>query len=967
MRARARVRLASALLAALLGAALAIEVEITSADRLEIRTLTLPDGSEIELYVLEGSPVQLRIDDDLLEGERLEIDLTNRIVRVIGFGTFAGAQDTIQGEDLVIVLDDETFSGQDVLIVTDAIDVIGDDASRVPGQISIIAGQFSPCSRCSQEVEDYGFQAARLELFPGDRLVAYDANLLIRGRPFLFFPLLVVPLSPPDRQPRLAITSGTLVSRALVELSWPYVAGANALGSFTVRYYADVTPDTGNFFEENLLGGGIDTAYLGGSLDHRFFTPTGAGSFGVDYTPSFLDDSAQGGRLPDLLRASLAYATDDLTEPPSLELLLERDDARRNRVVEYTIRTADVAAGVRGEFASQGFTVLPDGDPDATPSYAGRSTPLRTANRLTLTREGETITLGPLTLDALELDLGLFEDVSNVTNRSAAGTPRIAAARLQERHALGVALALLPGLDLSASTDFRGSYYDTAERLIDWDTRAALDASFGDVGSFGLHYRRDINEGETPFRFDSIALRNRSDLGADLRLTPTPWATLTVGSGYVFEDSRDPDALGLEPLDSSLRLFDDRPWIGVSISNSYDLSEGDPGNLDASLDLRATGPVTASLNLNHTEDLLVTPDRLTGLPTDVSETTASARFGVASYLELDASIGITYDPPEPDPGEPEALWQPLEIGVTVGTIGQADLLPGLRLGYTRDLNTGEVSDLSYEFTARLGPAEASASQTFGVSSASLGSSRYELRWPGVAAIEARGMGLIQPDWLGLPFDGDDPQSWSISVRDAPIGGREVWRVTYQTTFDPALDGDGGLRNSALEPRLVLEETPLAGVRFAVDLAADIRLADDALDRSYLRSGNLGLAVDIYGVVGVQGELRFLGNYNPSLDELTSSRLSFDALTVTVHPIEELYLGATLNDVWDFSGNVASQSPWNLQPTLFLVWDRCCWALFAEWDSATGAITVALSAPGASEGLQQIFETALTLPGREALP
>lgn len=961
----------SALLLALLvllGTAAGIKVEILSAERLEIRSLTLPDGSDIELYVLEGSPVRLRIDDDLLEGERLEIDLTNRVVRVIGFGTFASEQETVQGDDLVIVLEDETFQGRDMLIVTDTIDVVGDDASRVPGQISILAGSFSPCSRCAQDTEDYGFRAERIELFPGDRLVAFQARLLIRGVPTLLFPVLVVPLSKPDRQPRLAITTGTPFDRALVELSWPYVAGANALGSFSVRYYADVSPGQGNFFEENLLGGRIDESYLGGAIDHRFYTERGAGEFSVDYTPSFLDE-AGGENDPALIEAKVAYATDPLIGTPSLEVLVERDDARRDRLVEYTLIGENVEAGVRGRFVSQGFTILEGGDPSALPSYANRNTPLRTIDRLSLSSADPPLRLGPLDIEALELDLGAFEDFSNATNRSAAASGRITAARLQERHALGVALDLLPGIGFSARTDFRGSYYSTDERLIDWDTGADLSASLGSVGSFGVAFRRNINEGETPFRFDTIALRNRSDLSAELALSPTEWLSITIGSGYVFEDTRDPDALGLQPLDSEVRLFDDRAWIGITLSNSYDLAENDPGNLEIGLDLRTLdSDLFAELNAQHTEDLLVTPDRLTGEPVDVSETFVSAAVGFTPYIEIDASVGYTYVPSEIEPDEPPAFWQPLELGVTVGTLGQADPIPGLRVAYTRDLNLGEVTDLSYEFTVRLGPVEASASQTFGVARAELGSSRYEVRWPGIAALEASGMGLIQPDWLGLPFDGDSAQNWTVSLRDAPIGRRERWRLTYKTTFDPTLeDGSGGFRNSALEPRLVLEETETGGVRFTVDLAADLRLADDALPRSYLRSGNLGLGVDLFGRVGIQGELGYLANYNPTLDELTSSRLTIDNFTVTVHPTDQLYLGAVLDDIWDLTGNIDTQSPFNFQPTVFLVWDRCCWALYAEWDTETGAISLALSAPGASEGLQQIFDTPLILPGRETAP
>ncbi len=949
----------------------AVRVEIEAAERLEIRTITLPNGNMVDLYVLFGSPARLRVDGDLLEAEHLEIDLSQRLVRVIGPGSFVTETESIQGQDLEIVLDDETFSGRDVLIVTSSLDVIGDRASRVPGQISVLAGRFSPCSRCVQDIEDFGFQAERLELFPGDRLIAYDATLLVRGQPLLDFPLLVVPLAPPDRQPRFAITSGTSSSRAQVELTWPYVAGSSGLGSFTVRYLADVSPGSGSFLAENLLGGGVDANYFGGGFDHRFFTATGEGTLALEYTPGFLDPQGPNGPSLPLWRAAFRYATNELIAPPAIHILVERNDAQLDRVIEYSLMTEDVRSGIRGRFESQGFVVLDGGEPDAVPSYAGRSTPLRTVNRLVLNREaGQRLEVGAFYLEALQLDLGIFEDVSNFANRSAAATPRFVAGRALERHVVGFDATAWPGFSLTGRTDFTGKYYDTGERLIDWDTRLDARQTLFGVGRLDLAARRDVNEGETPFRFDQIPLRNRSEVNASLGLDPAAWLSASLAGGYVFEDTRDTEALGLQPLDSDVALFGNLSWIDLGLSNSYDLADDDPGNLEVRLGLRLAGDpsLRASLDIGHTQDFLVTPDRLTGLATDETETTLFARVAAAPYLELDVNGGYTYVPPAATGNEPRAFWQPLEIGLTAGTLGQADVVPGLRVSHTRDLNLGEVTALGYQVSARVGPLEASASQTFDVFNAQLGSSRYDLRWPDVVAFEARGMGLIQPDWLGLPFDDSEAQSWSVSLLDAPSSGRERWRLSYRTVRDPSLaGGSGGFRNSTLEARVVLDETEVDSVRFAVDLSVVYRLADDDLTRSYLRQGSLDLAIDVNGWLGVQGTVGYNGTFNQTLGELTSARLSFTDLTVTVHPIDELYIGAVLEDVWDFTGNVSSQTPFNLQPTLFVTWDRCCWALFASWNTATGEISVALSAPGASEGIRQIFDTALILPGREASP
>src|SRR5690606_6050781 len=246
-RQEALMRAAAALLLALLSAwAGAARIVIDAAhdpeSRLEIRTVTLPGGEEAQVYVLTGRGLTVRIDDDVLVADHVEFDLTRRIVRVVGRGSFTRGEETVEGEDLVIDLSRESLEGSDVLVVTPEIDVSGDSASRVPGMIAIALGEFSPCSRCAQEVEDYGFRAERIELYPGDRLVAHGVTVLIRGQPVLTVPLLALPLGPEDRQPRLLYETGTASSRARLELTWPYVAGPDARGAVTLRYHADVEP-----------------------------------------------------------------------------------------------------------------------------------------------------------------------------------------------------------------------------------------------------------------------------------------------------------------------------------------------------------------------------------------------------------------------------------------------------------------------------------------------------------------------------------------------------------------------------------------------------------------------------------------------------------------------------------------------------------------------------------------------------
>jgi len=261
--------------------------------RLELRNVTLPDGSESELYVVQGSPVRVTIDQDVIVANYIEFDLDNNLLRIVGQGRFISPEESVEGADFTVDLRDNAFTTNDVVITTTALDLSGLEATRFPGQINIRRGYFSPCSRCGQEPNDYGFRASRLQLYPGDRLVAYNVLVEIRNLPSFFLPLMVIPLGPAERQPRLGIFAATEDDRAEVALTWPYVAGANAFGTTTLRYYADVdVTQNGNVFENAFLGGSVIESYVGGEVSHTFFTDTGEGTLDLSYTPGFIDRNA---------------------------------------------------------------------------------------------------------------------------------------------------------------------------------------------------------------------------------------------------------------------------------------------------------------------------------------------------------------------------------------------------------------------------------------------------------------------------------------------------------------------------------------------------------------------------------------------------------------------------------------------------------------------------------------------------
>lgn len=464
-------------LAWLIAAAAAATVTVDGASdpesRLELRTVLLPDGSERELYVLEGDPIVVVIDGrQRLEGRLIEFDPSAREVRVIGPAILEVDGERFEGSDLVIGLRDERVSGRDVLIVTTDIDVWGDVATRLPGQVDALSGRFSPCSRCDQEPWDYGFEAERLRVYPGDRVVAEGVTILVRDAPVVTLPLLVLPLAHPDRQPRLRIESGDATRRAEVELSWPYVAGRDGLGRFTVRYLADVDPDAGGWFAERFLGGSVVDSHLAWELEHRLYDERGAGEVRVGYLPAMPDPSRDVIDPPEL-RVRADYRTDERLGVPSVRLALERDDALAPGRWEYDLGLVGEAEGLRARIDTRG---LIDTDPETrralTPSFAGRGEPRQVFTRLRFEPiDPASIVLGPVRLVAGEVDLAVFEDVSDPTNRRVAGQPFAQAGRARVVHTLHLEpLRPWPGVQFDARNAFDGRYYDSGERLVLWRT-----------------------------------------------------------------------------------------------------------------------------------------------------------------------------------------------------------------------------------------------------------------------------------------------------------------------------------------------------------------------------------------------------------------------------------------------------------------------------------------------------------------
>ena len=974
--------LLSVLFLCLLSLSFAVRVEITTnpefSSSFELRNVTLPDGSVSRLIVVQGSPVTVTVDEDVIVADYIEFDRDNGLVRVVGPGTYTSDEEVLRGEDFTVNLDDETLRGEDVFIITGAIDVVGAGATRLPGQISVTTGAFSPCSRCDQTREDYGFRAQRLELYPGDRLIAFDVTVLIRERGLFSLPFLIIPLGPEERRPRLAITRGSEGERAAVALDWPYVVGATAFGVTSLRYYADVRPGAGGPVANALLGGRATTSYFGGGFVHTFFTRNGQGQVEFAYLPSFIDRDLDGeiidedgGKTPD--EFTLRFNYDTLEETlPEFNVAIDRDDSRNRRILEYAASARNTLFGLDARIFSQGFFDLARDDDVITPSYADANTPLRTFVQGTLGLDDDlSFGVGPFLLSDFVLDLGFFEDASNPTNRSAALERTVRAARLLYGNTLAVdPLTITPGLVVGGGTSFVGKYYSTGERLIDWDSALTLEGRIGNAGGLDLSFVRDVSEGETPFAFDRITLFNETYVDATLFLTPLPWLSVAANERYTFINTRRRTEVGPGPLNLSLELFENLSWLEVRLQETYDFQERDPGELEVDVVLSTPfgSDFDGSLAVSHVEDLLYEPDRLSESPRNDSYTEFGAELGYRDLLRFGLTGGYTYDP-VPVEGEALAYWRPLELGLEVGTLAQEDALPGFRLSFVRDLNEELTRELGLEFGARYRFLEATFEQRLDFIDGEVDNSLYGLTWRGVATFEASGFALLPPSLFGLTLDPEGRDAYLFSLRDdTQLAGEEIWRLTYRvqrdrTPFEGPF-GLGSVRSRSLQAFANAEPTSLGGVDFAVRFTADLVFPDDlGVSRTYLNTFGLTLSADFFGRVGLQGDVAYRATYNTATDEITQALLSFGNLALTVKVRDDLFVAALLDDAWDLTGNLPGSEPFNFQPTLYVVWDRCCWALYGSLDTESGAVTLSLTTPGGAQGFSQEFGTFLRLPGR----
>lgn len=954
--------------AAQLSSAEARTVKIVEAQTLELRNVDVAglDGKmeTQEFIVIAGSRVELRLDASTVVATRVEFNKTRRTLTLVGKGKYinvstdkngVSSSQTLEGENLVVDLTSEGVEGADVLVSTAQLDVIGQEIQRIPGQIKVQGGYFTPCGKCGETPNDYAFRARELIIYPGDRLVAYDAQILLADEPVFFLPVMVFWLGDKQHQPRLEIGRSDIDGyTALLDL--PYVLGDASYGFSKLRFYQNRDPFLGFGVDHtsldlfaNLLGKTTtrnnltfralltprpltspenkpnEAGYLfdynfGWRVENSSLLPGGTTEFSVSIKRQDSDD--KGGELTEGLRevtlsqfsASSVFADYtlklnyndqydhnlSLTSPENKNTVLKRPEF----AMEFRPWTAPL--GITGLSAESKFTV------------------------------------------------GLYRGLSNISNPSAleqsgGSGQTIEAGKLEANYALRYSTPLWSGATLDASQTYRGTFYSTdtltqaaratagdftledLERNVAITLQGSVKQRIGNLVSFGVNYDFLRQEGESPFQFDQPPPRNtRMTASADLSLTPLPGITLGASQVYDLRQKR-PEKQDNARFSATLELGKLITQLPLTLNYSVErnLFRADfPGTLER-----------WNARANYSQGGL-------------SATVATGWNAGTDYL------GASTQKP----------FEPLTFAVGYTDPAGAG---SLNLNLTRDLNVAEYSSASFEF---IGNETRPISAPFSVNSGAGGFNALNTSAWRVGAREAYSFQNPQVSgrqffaWGGTQLElthdfllKDDKLEPSEDARE----GQGTLRITLSDTQKFA-DGTNtfwslgyGGDNYSLErgnwdsPRL---EANFNRTQAGQNLAAGLRILAPGTKQATweLESAALGGSFELIADrVALSGRL----NYNRvrlpgsgTVAARVSETYGFTPLSLTFAlgsgPRPGAYLTTSLNQTFSVVDGLAQPAFQPLKPKIALTIDRCCWALKTEIDlsGVSPGIKISLTLP-----------------------
>jgi hypothetical protein len=934
-------------------------ITIVTADRLEFRNVTTPTGEKEEYIVITGRPAIVSIDDDELEAQRIEYNKTRRTLTVVGEGVFRGKNDTIAGRDFVVNLADDTLVGGDVIIVTTEIDVTGIDAARVPGQLEVTQGYFSPCARCGRTPNDYAFRAEFLTLYPGDRLVARNVTVLIADEPVMFLPIVVLLLNDPTRQPRFDYKLGGAgdADGTRLQLDLPYITGDFGVGFVFLRYFQFRQPAFGfgtEYTAYNLLGGINRTRlYLlalppsdsvGGKISSTgallAYNLTADGR--VDLTPGADPEDA----LPPISFSARVQRRDNIdtsTEPTlntafafssgaGSDCLTQSAGSPGNRRTDFAVRFCTRNQNFNADLELNGFLDnrdLTGFDQSGIANGLPRGL-IQYQPELRIQLLGSTLPrLGPFNVTAFGIRFGFITAPVNPFNRSArtlAGiSPYVSAFRLEESHSLGLTLDVWPGATFTAGNTFTGRYYSTRnpapfetqqpgqngsgeiERNISLSINLGFRQTLFDQRlQFNFGYQYSLSEGESPFFFDGVGQRPPSGIAsADITARPFGWLSFSARTGYDFIKTcdalcqRDNNRIvRFSPLLTDL-IINPAP-LNLFFGFQYDLERGEVINWTA----RAGNAVPSGTS-----------------------------FSVSTGYRFDAVINrASLNPNDPNSRLPAFD----DLSATLG-YRTSDGVFSANLTFRHNLNFGQVRGWTLGSTLLIGPREDQVSvrldQTLTPPQYIPPVQDYS-RLNGTINLAFSGLNLSLSEniefrpWVAAPQTPLPPNQLNAQISSSTPG--TTWSVIFSTLFDLE---PFELYNPQLSASLSYQQPDAI---FQASLAYRLPGQNQEFELASLQLS--AISVDVFPGVGLAGSLGYVRSRSQTqvIDtfNLTPLNLTF-ALAGEGQTRPEVYFSVSLNTSLTLiyvGGERTSPDPLlSIRPKFVLTFDRCCYTVELTFD------------------------------------
>ncbi len=902
--------LALVLVALGLSAAQARTVKIVTADRLELRKVAgtqQPDGSKSadqEIVVISGSRVELHIDQDVLLATRVEYNRSRRTLTVVGTGEYDtvqnGSTQTLKGSGLVVDLGSEALTGEDVIISDSQLEIRGEAVSRVPGQLTANNSYFTPCAKCGRTPNDYAFKARTVMLYPGDRLVAYDAVLLLADVPVLFLPVVILPLQDQNRQPRLSFAQDA-VDGFTVQADLPFVIGSSTLGTTLLRYYQNRTP---------AIGFGVDLHsyapfYSVDRLDLYALAspqPSVLGSDGTYVSPGDneynLNFSVRG-KFP------LYGSRDGLT----YALTAVRGDIGRF-ATDPQRGVTDLNGAATADFPSVEF-----GNVGVQLNYQGRLGPASTVALPTVLRTEVVVDPGAYRLGNLSADfrvsLGQYTAASNPLSRiSQAQGPNFSTARLEESHVITFSAQPWDGGVLTFNNTFTGRYYLTGARVVNLLASVSLAQTFSVTNSVRLNYAYTRQEGTSPFGFDAVFTRPPSGiLSGDVAVTPTPGLTFSASQGYDYVQPRE----NQPPAHFGVSVQKDPVSFNLGLDPNFFTGQLETAALDALVGQNR--PLLLGLRGSYTR--LGGPGPIS-LSADVVGGPRTNTFGVT----------LNYDPVSRSLGS-------LNLRVSALSTQDSVLNP---VSFTAN----ETINLQTSIPAIIDPAAPPL-----VTPPPLVTQTPSLY--GQATLNTSGLVFTASHSLSLP--GGNPGSDTVYFGVGSQAGADFnWSLRYGGNYDVS-------RLGFTRPTVT---GTLTATRQGQRLSAQASLNVPGLDQGLTEFGNASVAgsYDLGRAFISGGAYYSRSRVNTgTADQSVTDTVQFQPLTLTVGlgdgPKPGAYLSAILRQTLIWQDGVL-QPPGRVLPILLFTVDRCCWAFQVEINPLDGRYRIGVSLPG-QDNTVSVFE------------